>query len=259
MMADGLGVRIRARSFTRIDQTSGSAACWSRTAYYAGLAPSGGMEFPEDVAVLPLEVNRDQEETPPARALVWDEQRQHLASGWLGSRTPTQYLLLRSRQSKAQLRFIEAAESSELPKIENALGTRIRHLVLFDPEGQVYTAANVPSGAVRKLSAANAGSAFSKLRSEWVRNMPALPEGFDPNNYGGYFGNRRYYYGANYNNMPTASQSTGLLETNISFAVASPPLGPRTYVALVDRSPEVNYGLEDFQEEDSFHVIVGNW
>ncbi|MCH8046597.1 MAG: hypothetical protein IID44_23060 [Planctomycetes bacterium] len=33
----------------------------------------------------------------------------------------------------------------------------------------------------------------------------------------------------------------------------------RSYVAIVDRSPEVELGLESAQEEASFHVIVGRW
>jgi len=40
VVADGLGVRTRVRSVTCLDQRTGSAACWARLSYYAGLAPS---------------------------------------------------------------------------------------------------------------------------------------------------------------------------------------------------------------------------
>jgi len=55
VVADGLGVRTRVRSVTCLDQRTGSAACWARLSYYAGLAPSAGLVFPADVAVIPLE------------------------------------------------------------------------------------------------------------------------------------------------------------------------------------------------------------
>ena len=47
LVSDGLGVRARARSLTRIDQTSGRTVSWSRQSYYAGLAPSAGMSRSE--------------------------------------------------------------------------------------------------------------------------------------------------------------------------------------------------------------------
>src|SRR5690606_327498 len=56
-LADGLGVRVRARSFTHIDQRRGQAACWARLAYYAGIAPGGGLTFTDDMIVWPLELN----------------------------------------------------------------------------------------------------------------------------------------------------------------------------------------------------------
>ena len=45
LLADGLSVRLRVRSFTRLDQRRGTAATWARLSYYAGMAPSGGLKF----------------------------------------------------------------------------------------------------------------------------------------------------------------------------------------------------------------------
>ena len=42
LMTDGLSVRLRARSFTELDQRTGRAVAWSRQSYYAALAPSRG-------------------------------------------------------------------------------------------------------------------------------------------------------------------------------------------------------------------------
>ena len=54
-IADGLESRLRARSFTFLDQRTHQATSWARLSYYTGLAPSAGLVFPADTAVLPLE------------------------------------------------------------------------------------------------------------------------------------------------------------------------------------------------------------
>jgi hypothetical protein len=48
ILADGFSTTVRIRSYTTIDQTTGDAACWAWTSYYAGLAPSKGLTIPAD-------------------------------------------------------------------------------------------------------------------------------------------------------------------------------------------------------------------
>ena len=45
VIADGLGVRLRARSYTLIDQPRKEAVSWNRLSYYAGLSPDKGLDF----------------------------------------------------------------------------------------------------------------------------------------------------------------------------------------------------------------------
>ena len=59
MFADGFAVVCRTRSFTEINRRHGEAACWSRIAYYAGITPSKGLEFPSDTAVYPIAASPD--------------------------------------------------------------------------------------------------------------------------------------------------------------------------------------------------------
>ena len=46
LLADGLGVRVRARSVTNIDQRSDRAICWTRLSYFAGLRRTAACDFP---------------------------------------------------------------------------------------------------------------------------------------------------------------------------------------------------------------------
>jgi len=89
-LADGFATRVRARSLTWIDQRRGQAACWTRLSYYAGLSPAGGLTFPADVAVLPLEHSPASQRggRGDQRVLEWEGDQQHLAAGFVPARTP---------------------------------------------------------------------------------------------------------------------------------------------------------------------------
>ncbi len=148
MLADGLGVRTRIRSFTEIDCRRGEAVCWSRLSYYAGVSPSRGLEFPGDVAVYPfLQDSRDQWRSDSARQIIWQPPTESAAGGspsdelpvqrwskeWLPSRTPTQFITVRSRKTAAQVgvrrgdgrgRQAQSYQSAGNPHPENRCGGR---------------------------------------------------------------------------------------------------------------------------------------
>jgi hypothetical protein len=262
VLADGLGVRVRARSFTAIDQRRGEAVCWARISYHAGLSPSGGLNFPADVAVTPFYPDaNDYEARRPRQGLIWSDEQQNLANGWLLSRTPAQFLTVRSRRSAAGVRWIEPAEEGEAPQIENGLETRIDRLLLADAEGNHYRALDVPAGATVRLETADVGSEMGALQKVVRDAAPALPDGFVQPSYTT-FGRRGYWRGNS--SLPPASLGTGRLEhmlratCGMAGMPAQPP-GPASYVALVDASPELVWGVPSPKPEASIHVVVGRW
>ena len=72
---EGLGVRCRVRSITELDTVHGRAISWSRQTYYASLAPSGGLQFPADAAVYPIDFRGSMVNRPSYsnRSVVWPE------------------------------------------------------------------------------------------------------------------------------------------------------------------------------------------
>ncbi|HET6880007.1 MAG TPA: hypothetical protein VFI31_07620 [Pirellulales bacterium] len=271
LVADGLDVRVRARSITHLDQRTGHAVCWSRISYYAGLAPSAGLAFPDDVVVLPLAANDgDVSEMPRRQNVIWSNERQDLVSGWLPSRTPTQLLTVRSRNSQAGLRYIASTGASG-PQIENQLGSRIIHLVATDEQGNYFAASDVAPGATVTLVAVEEpGKALEQYVAD---HKPGVPEGFvQPSSYG-FSGRRAYYryYAAMNNNLPAPSFASSRLETDLRDVIMGPgtrssapaskgfSLAANSYVAIVERSPEVVLGIDQPREEDSLHVVVGKW
>ncbi|MCL6501482.1 MAG: hypothetical protein K6T86_02275 [Pirellulales bacterium] len=259
MVADGLGVRVRARSLTEIDQRAGRVTTWSRLSYYAGLAPSGGLTFSDDVALFPIEP----EEMPDSgvrrqRELEWADGKQYLRRGWLASRVPTQYLSMRTRTSKAGLRIL--GPSGKGLRVRNELGANVERLLVCDEGGLVYAGQQLAEGAEAVLAPADLQQEADAFRAAWKRCPLEYPTGIDPNFRG--FGPRRYYTGR-YGGM--ALQQGNLLETALFRVQQGCAAGgqelltePRTYLAIAAGPAEVELGM-DVVPEASLFVIQGRW
>ena len=261
LVSDGLGTRLRVRSFTRLDQARGRAACWARLSYYCGLAPSGGLGFPDDVAVNLLEALPGEYFTI-GREVLWTDQ-QWFSRGWLASRTPVQLLTVRSRPTRARLIVTEGTAGGV--SVENRLGTRIAELLVCTEGGRFFAASDLDRDATAELAPVEVGPAFARLAAIGQENEPAFPRDLDPTAirylYGSRYSYRRamlgiYSPGGRPNELPP-----GLLEDSIRALVrpGAGSLTPRSYVAIVERSPEVVSGTPSAREEAGFHVIHGTW
>ncbi len=251
VVADGFHVRVRARSFTELDQRSGQAACWSRQTYYAGVAPSDGLHFPTDMAVFPKEVgvNSRHESRNASRVLKWGDD-QHLAEGWLRSRTTTQFMCIRARQSPAALQV--TSTPGKPPVVTNQLGSRILQLVLRDAEGKYFGAADIDAGGTITLDAAAAQTASAAAR---LSILEARPQALSSSNIS-------LSPGRPYSGSYMLSGNESRLEASIEEARlalgGNLDLPPNSYIAIVEKSPEVEYGCSA-RQEGSLHVIRGRW
>ncbi len=257
LVADGLGTRVRPRSFTLIDQQAGQAVCWTRLSYYAGLAPGRGLTFDRDVAVIPIEpVGPDRW---PTREVVWND-RQRLTAGWLRPRTPAQYLTIRSRPS--QLRLVVGAADADGLAIENRLGTHLEAVVVRDREGRRFAAGDVAPGAAVRATRSDVASVAQRARKLIQANEPAYPPGMKGRPIVRRSRIYRYVYASR--NQRKVMMRTGCLERRIDLArklLAGDAKGlpPRTYLAVVRRSPEVELGTSAARPEASLHVVIGSW
>ncbi len=259
MVADGLGTRVRARSVTQIDQRTGHAACWARLSYYAGLSPHGGLTFPDDVAVIPYEYLPGEDNR--MRELIWQGD-QWLLSGWLPSRTPTQFLTVRSRRTTLGLKVAPSAGGSGALRVENGLGTHVEQLLVRDRDGRFFWAADVQPGAAVEATPIEVEEAKTRLRKRFDQEVPRYPPGMDQRSQPGYSSwnsaRRPWRWTANQANLPPASQRVGMLEITLGHARTA-TLEPGSYTAVVEKSPEVVFGTKAARQEASFHVIRGRW
>ena len=294
LVADGLGTRVRVRSVTHLDQRSGRATCWSRMSYYAGLNPSGGLRFPTDTAVYPLEhlppVLSGQ--SPRRRELIWGDD-QWLAGGWLRARTPTQFVTVRCRPSERGLSIAPIEGEADGVHVTNRLGTPIRQLLVRTADGKGYWAQGIGQDATVRAKRIKLADAMARLGVTHFKNQPDLPAGISPGSLQTP-GQRRY--GWRYRVRPRSHQPpspwTSRLEMSLWMLQAHWPdpgasshrgpgpmpksvpdwpeavpatLGPQpepkpgSYVATVDESPETVTGIPSARQEAGYHVILGEF
>jgi hypothetical protein len=203
---------------------------------------------------------------------VW-ENDQRLVEGWLKSRTPTQYLTIRSHPTSIRLNVIRSSDPAVPPTVENKLGVRIADLAICDDKGQFYFIENLDPDArkqTRKCKAEEIQAWCGKIASY---NRPEFLPEMDPNMVNMNSMQRRRSYSYSYyqlQNIQPVDMSGSLLELYmkrlggngsriVGFRGDEPLLTPNTYIALVAESPEVEKGVDSAREEAGFHIVVGDW
>jgi len=256
LVADGLDVKVRARSVTRIDQRRGQAVCWARLSYYAGLAPYGGLRFSDDVAVLPYRAETEMS-NKSQRFVVWND-GQELTRGWLASRTPTQYFTIRSRPTERGLDIKLVDGGATELAIENCLGTPIETLVVRAHDGKYYWATGLNAAAIGQARPIAETEVTSRLRRILAANEPAYPPGVGANSssYHGLFGIHSY---PSFGNQSAVSPKASLMELSLDAARVPGRIEPGSYVAVVRAQPELELGTPGTVETGSFHVVLGEW
>ncbi|MEX2317823.1 MAG: hypothetical protein WD669_11765 [Pirellulales bacterium] len=268
LASDGLNTKVRVRSFTTLDQRSGEAACWARLSYYAGLAPGSGLSMPSDTAVYPIvpdwRSGGGNSEYGVARELTWNGDNVHLARGWLRSRTSTQYLTVRARNSPQRLQL---RPGDGRMRAENELNASIRFVTVADAAGNLFAGTDLASGDSADLLPIESAAAARRF-AEFARdNLPQSPPELDaamPSPMtGSMFVGQMYAYG--YSNYPgDLKLSENLMQTMLDRAMggdaaAELEIPRRSYVAITQTGPEVELGVAGAREEASFHVIAGQW
>lgn len=259
---DGLGTKVRLRSYTELNQVQQQSMTWSRQTYYAGFATSRGLSFPEDSAVFPIEhrpISRMGSEDT-SRLLAWNG-RQQLSVGYFLSRTMTQFIVVEPKLARSAARIVERSTGSP-PEVTNALGAPIERLVLRDSLGELYQVIGLADG---QKSAGVKVADHAKVGAEWRTihraARPEFPPGFDANamdDVSQFFAVNRWQPPRN---APAPLFETSVLEVGLREALDNDfeQLAPRMFVAILSRSPFVSLGVDSVSHETGFHVVVGRW
>ncbi|MCB9873943.1 MAG: hypothetical protein H6821_07155 [Planctomycetaceae bacterium] len=266
LVNDGLGVRVRARSLTRIDQTNGRTVSWSRQSYYAGLAPSAGMSFPLDAAVYPIDhrpTGRYGQPKDLGRQLRWSS-TQRLTRGYLNSRSTAQVMVIESRETNLGIEVDETGGIATTPRVTNQLGVDIEQLLIRSADGRSLACGKLPAGSSVQLHAVNLEEYPENWSKLFATERPQYPIGFDPNqveNASAIFGDSYAYWQQIDRGLPEPTTATSVLERGLRDIgnIKLNEMKSRSYVAIVRNAPNVSLGVDSVDEEASFHVVTGSW
>jgi hypothetical protein len=196
--------------------------------------------------------------------MAWDADDELLTRGWLTSRTPTQYLMVRSRKTPHRL---DVTSGNGKMQIVNRLGTQIESLLVLDDSGKFFSGedlANESRVALTPISRDDAVKRIVQLiRDNDAEPPPELASG-ERDFIGRHGRSTRRLYG-----RYRAQSNEGQLNENLANRALSDLAGmngrpaldlpARTYVAITTTGPEVETGISYAKEDTSFHVVVGHW
>ena len=255
-IAHGFGVKSRARSLTVLDQPNKTAVSISRITLFAGLAPSEGLQFSPQTAVFPIWRPGELFKTG---SVDWTE-AQSLQSGWLRSRTRTQFVTVSHRPARGRL---GVEPDGDKLKVENGFEWPLDRLIVADAEGRLYAGAGIPAGASTRLEpmAPDEATAFRAVLNRHPLQMP--PGVTDPYSYSTYRTGGMYYSG--HYEQPQTSFGTGQLETHLrnfgalGTAANEKVLGRSSYVAIFGENPGIELGVEKTKPDSDLHVLLGRY
>ncbi|TXT22180.1 MAG: hypothetical protein FD138_3662 [Planctomycetota bacterium] len=271
IVAHGFSVKARCRSLTYIDQAAQSAVTLGRISLYAGQAPSAGMQFSRDTAVYPIWPENEQFESGQ---VDWTNS-QNLTSGWLRSRTRTQFLTVGHRTERGRLEV--TSPSPDKLTVANGFEWGFEPLVVANEQGRLFVAKSVSAGASIDLQPAT-DDELKQVATALQQNPLELPTGLASAGAasGSFWGTPSRYRGGYYYGYGTASwhHNESLMELawlrlragtvipgNAVLAGVSPEVAPvaRTFYGLATQTPHVEIGVPKVTEVNSLHAVMGRW
>jgi hypothetical protein len=256
LIADGFRVQSRLRSFTLLDQGAKRAVSFNRISLYAGLAPSAGLRFSPETAVIPIwkdDVGLE------SGAIDWTE-TQSLTGGWLHSRTRTQFETLAHRDERGRVEFSSPLADAP-PEASNGLALEIDALVVRDEQGRLFSGRTIPAGGSQKLHPLEPGG-LAILTDSLIQFPLKAPAGAeDGSSLIRHRRNSWMYYG--FGGGPRFSFTNSLLETGLqklgraNLEPSQGGLARRSYFATFRENPGIELGVERTIPRDGVHVLQG--
>jgi hypothetical protein len=253
-IADGFGVQSRLRSVTLLDQVSKTAVSFNRISLYAGIVPSDGLRFSPETAVYPVWSSSAAFESG---SVDWSD-AQHLARGWLRSRTRTQFETVSVRAERGRL-DLRPADGGGIDA-SNGLAWTIELVLVKDDDGRIYLGRGIPAGGSTRLAAATTES-LRELAEVLGDDSLKAPPGADAINVRR--STRAYGYMIDDEARKSLGFSGSLLETYLGLMQkpaqepAAGGLAPRTYLATLAENPGIELGVPRTRPSRGLYLVIG--
>ena len=158
-------------------------------------------------------------------------------------------------------------DSGDKLRVKNRLGANLLTLVVISRDGKTYFGEDVVADGSRLLSPIARDEAIRRLSKVVTDHMPQAPDALSTGDQelAALRARSRYgiygRYGHQFVTGKLTENLAGKTITNLAGLGGVPALDlpAKSYLAITDRGPEVAVGIEEAEEEASFHVIEGRW
>lgn len=232
-----------------VDQQAAESVTTTRVSLYSGLAPSGGLQFQADTAVYPVWPN--QYDTGfESGSVDWTNQ-QSLETGWLKSRTRTQFQTVAVSDQRGRLTI--SAPSRGALEVSNGFEYELEQLVVRASDGRLYYGENIRADSKATLQEATTKQT-SQISSLIREKQPSLPANVETSS--SY--NRGYSSYGHYDNFHSqfARSTTERKISQIASSIDA-AIGDRQYFGRFAENPEVPIGVTGTSERDSLFLLHG--
>jgi hypothetical protein len=260
VLADGLADRVRSMSLTYIDRGAKQCSTWNRLSYYSAFAPRHGLSFPVDSQVYSIEPGDDDGYSTPATVrnlrLDWTGEAQQLSRGWLNSRTPTQYLVIETRQG---VRGLELTPSSESVAGKSHFEAPLALVLALDTDGRWLRADDVAARGKFTLHEVTEEEAKTRLRKVLQDREPSIPAAMGDARLP-WSVRRRFGWSHGYSTSfdeSLLSDRWKRLAGRDGYEMLG--IAPQSYLVVGHHSLGASLGLEGVEEEASLHIVFGEW
>ena len=212
------------------------------------------MQFSPETAVYPVFPPTVE---PGALAVDWTE-NQSLTSGWLLSRTRTQFLTIRHAEQPDRV-DVKPGQDGGLA-IVNGLPWELEAVLVADASGRLLSARNVLPNASEPLADVSETNRLDFVRL-LGRNRPELPDNFSSPVFNPLVGRRLrpFNFMARF---PEAHFDSNLMERLIQtwsrdLSAKKTCLSPRSFLAVLRQNPGVETGVGRTTEQAGYHLLLG--
>jgi hypothetical protein len=152
-------------------------------------------------------------------------------------------------------------------RARNSLNSRIEYVVVSDEAGKFWAGEGLADGSTGFLQPVERTDAVARFRKIVAERSPQTPDALVGADRGNASFQRRqwmamrgrysaYTGGATFDANLANTAIARLAGTDGQEGLQLPP---RSYVAVTETGPEVEFGMKGVEEQASFHVIVGQW
>ncbi len=265
---DGFGTYSRVRSLTILDNDSGDGVCMSRQVLFSGLQPRDGIQFGLDSeAWLIQNVSDSGNSVSNGGQLEWTDSNQ-IFRGMVGSREQYQFSVLQPVKSMKPFDWVtlppsgkltEATASTASCAVRNTSGDVIDLLIVSSGEDACYYATDLQANKETQLNWLDSSAAVRMLVSQDRTQPLALPRGLTDDQPTSAI-DLLLGTSTAYRNYVNNRVRTELFETATKHFFDKAYISQqKCFYAFVRNGQYVDRAIEDSEEQNSLHLIVGNW